>query len=246
MREPRMMIIDPNLVNEILINKFHHFKDNEFSKIFNPKVDPLFKRNPFLARGDTWMEYRSEIATAFSSQRMMSIFPIMEVICEKMYIQIISHIKRPFEARELALRYTADIVANCIFNIETDCLSGDCDIRNMSKRLSSPPLRTIFFMILTEIFPALRSYVPIKFISSDVESFFLNFFERSMRRRKQNGLKLNDFLDYVISLREKKRLSHADVSGHLTTFFSDGLETTSLLLAHTLYEVCRIYKKNWI
>jgi hypothetical protein len=32
-------------------------------------------------------------------------------------------------------------------------------------------------------------------------------------------------------------LSHKDVAGHLTTFFSDGLETTSLLLAHTLYEV---------
>lgn len=237
MREPRVMIIDPKLVNEILIKKFNHFSENEFSKIFNPKIDPLFARNPFLARGDTWKEYRNEIATAFSSERLRTMFPIVEAIVDNLHSQVINRINQPFEARELSLRFTADIVSNCIFNLNSDCLAGCSNIQRMSKRLSSPPKKTFFFMMFAEIFPAIRHLLPMKFITDDVEEFFLNFFERSMRLRKRNGIKVNDFLDYVISLRETKKLSHKDVAGHLTTFFSDGLETTSLLIAHTLYEV---------
>lgn len=244
MREPRVMIIDPKLVNEILIKKFNHFSENEFSKIFNPKIDPLFTRNPFLARGDTWKEYRNEIATAFSSDRLRTMFPIMEAIIDNLHSQIIGHINHPFEARELSLRFTADIVSNCIFNLNSDCLSGCSHIRRMSKKLSSPPKKTVIFMILSEVFPLLRRFLPLKFITDDVDEFFLNFFERSMRLRKRNGIKVNDFLDYVIALREKKNLSHEDVAGHLTTFFSDGLETTSLLIAHTLYEVKNLSLKN--
>lgn len=237
MREPRIMVIEPKLVNEILIRKFNHFSDNEFSKIFNPKIDPLFTRNPFLASGDTWKEYRSEIATAFSSVRLRTMYPIMEAIVDNLDTQIIDHINQPFEARELSLRFTADIVSNCIFNLNSDCLSGCSKIRTMSKKLSSPPKKTVLFMTIAEIFPICRKFLPMKFITDDVEEFFLDYFERSMRLRKRTGIKVDDFLDYVISLRERKKLSHKDVAGHLTTFYSDGLETTSLLIAHTLYEV---------
>ncbi|KAL7036962.1 hypothetical protein ACKWTF_009015 [Chironomus riparius] len=237
MREPRIMVIEPKLVNEVLIRKFNHFSANEFSKIFNPKIDPLFTRNPFLASGDSWKEYRSEIATAFSSVRLRTMYPIMESVVDNLHSQVIYHINQPFEARELSLRFTADIVSNCIFNLNSDCLSGCCKVRTMSKKLSSPPKKTVLFMIIAEIFPICRKFLPMKFITDDVEEFFLDFFERSMRLRKRTGIKVDDFLDYVISLREKKKLSHKDVAGHLTTFFSDGLETTSLLIAHTLYEL---------
>lgn len=231
------MVINPKLVNEILIKKFNHFRENEFSKIFNPQIDPLFSRSPFLARDEKWKEYRSEISTAFSSNRLKTMYPIMESIVENLHTQIINHINHPFEARQLALRFTADIVSNCIFNLNSDCLSGASNVQRMSKLLSVPPKKTVFFMILAEIFPALRGVLPMKFITDDVEEFFLNFFERAMRLRKRNGIKVNDFLDYIITLREQKNLSHEDVAGHLTTFFSDGLETTSLLIAHTLFEV---------
>lgn len=238
MREPRIMIIEPKLVNEILIKNFQFFENNEFSKIFNATVDPLLSRSPFLSRNESWREYRREIMPAFSSFRLKEIYPLIEEICENFYVHIISNINETFEARDLALRFTSDIVSYCIFNIESDCLSdGNCNIRKMSKKLSMPSFGTVCLMMLTEIFPALRSFVKIKFIAEDVEKFFLNFFERSIKRRKGSSYKVNDFLNYVLQLSEKKNLSHKSIAGHLTTFFSDGLESTSLLIAHTLYEV---------
>jgi cytochrome P450 len=246
MREPRLMIIEPDLVNEILIKKFQFFKDNEFCSTYNTKIDPLFSRSPYLSRNESWREFRSEIVGALSSFRMAAIFPVIENVCESFYSHILSNINKPIEARDLSVRFTVDIVANCIFNIDSDCLSADNEIKRMSKRLSLPSTNTIISMLAVEIFPALKNILSIKVVSHDVEKFFLNFFDRAMRRRKNGTYQVEDFLDYVISLREKKKLSHKEIAGHLTTFFSDGLESTSLLIAHTLYEVMGISIESFV
>jgi cytochrome P450 len=122
MRSPRVFVLSPELAKDILVSSFRHFKDNEFSKMFDAENDPLFARNPFLSRGDDWKERRTEISPAFSSNRLKPMYPLVKSVCHRLVAFIKEEHSEPIETRDLTAKYTTDVVSNCIFGIEANCL----------------------------------------------------------------------------------------------------------------------------
>lgn len=49
----------------------------------------------------------------------------------------------------------------------------------------------------------------------------------------------DDFMQFLLQLREKKQLSLMHVTAHTTTFFLDGYETTSIVIGHALHQLAR-------
>ncbi|CRK97114.1 CLUMA_CG010454, isoform A [Clunio marinus] len=240
MREPRLLILKPELVKEILVKKFKNFHDNEFSLILNTKDNPLFARNPFLSRDQEWKERRSEISPGFSTNRMKVLFPCIQNVCANLKATINDDFKHPFEAKDLATKFTTDTVASCIFGIEGNSFKdADSELRQMSKRLTRPPIKTFIKMFLVAIIPPLRDYLTLSFVPDDANNFFMNLIKQAVDYRIKNKINRDDYLDFLINLQNKKGLSSTDFAGHSMTFFSDGLETSSVTIAHTLYELAR-------
>lgn len=48
-----------------------------------------------------------------------------------------------------------------------------------------------------------------------------------------------DFLNYLIQLQQKKQLTDIDMAAHAMTFFFDGYETSSMVIANTLNQLAR-------
>lgn len=57
--------------------------------------------------------------------------------------------------------------------------------------------------------------------------------------RKENNIEREDFLNYLLDLKEKKNLSKMDMAAHTITFFLDGLETSTAAISYALYHLAR-------
>lgn len=59
----------------------------------------------------------------------------------------------------------------------------------------------------------------IKFVKKEVEDFFTDLMYQAIRYREKNKIDREDYLAFLISMRNKKQLSELDMAAHGVTFF---------------------------
>uniref|UniRef100_A0A240SY17 Cytochrome n=1 Tax=Lutzomyia longipalpis TaxID=7200 RepID=A0A240SY17_LUTLO len=242
-RSPSILIIDPESVKEVLIKNFRSFADNSFAEFVDKESDPIFARNPFMLTGTEWKEKRAEITPAFTTNRIKTMYPVVEDVCATMNDYIRRENKtniEGLEAKELSAKYTTDVVSNCIFGVDAGSFKTEKPIiREMSKELFAPSIRIIIYFILLTIIPGLRKFFKMSFVPKKVEKFFVGIMKEAIAFRRKTNLDRFDYLHYLLELKDKKNLNELDLVAHAVTFFLDGFETSSIALSFTLYELAR-------
>ncbi|XP_058817241.1 uncharacterized protein LOC131680542 [Topomyia yanbarensis] len=239
-RSPRIFVLSSGLAKDILIKDFKNFHDNEFAQWTDKEVDPILGRNPFMLNGEEWKSKRAEITPAFTTSRMKALFSLVEDVGSRMTKYINEHKDSPVETKELAAKFTTDVVSNCIFAADAQSFSSEKpEIREMGRKLLDPSFASFMWMLVMGMFPWLSKMLKIGFIPKSVEKFFTNLMMEAIRHREASATKRLDYLDYLISLRNKKEISELDMAGHGVTFFIDGFETSSVAMSFVLYEVAR-------
>lgn len=239
-REPRLLALEPEIIKDILIRKFQNFRNSEFTDMIDTEYDPLFAKNPFFLKDEEWKEKRAEITPAFTTNRLKALYPLIQDVSSRMvkYINAESKKHEPFEARELSAKFTTDVVSNCIFGVDAESFTKEKpEIREMGRRLLAPSSSVFFKIFIVSSFPFLKKFIKIQFTSNDVQKFFVDLMEQALKYREEKKIQREDFLDYVIQLRNKKHISELEMASHTISFFSDGFETSSIAIAHILYEV---------
>lgn len=221
---------------------FKSFHDNEFSKMIDPKKDPLFARNPFMLTGEEWKEKRAEITPAFTNNRLKVLYPLIQDVQFRMskYIntELNNETKEPFDVREICAKYTTDVVSSCIYGADAGSFTEkDPEIRAMGRKLMEPSGTFMFLMFIASAVPILRKVINLRFVPLEVQDFFVNLMEQALLYRKENNVVREDYLDYLIELKKKKNISDLDMAAHTISFITDGFETSSLAICQALYEV---------
>lgn len=249
LRSPRLLVLHPELVKDVMIRHFKSFHDNEFAGLFDKETDPLFARNPFMLKGEEWKEKRAEITPAFTTNRLKALYPLIEDVQARMtkYVNQKIKLKEPLEARELCAKYTTDVVSNAIFGVDAQSFTKENpEIREMGRKLLAPAGIFIMKTMVVNAFPILKKVISMRFTDLDIEKFFTDLMDQALKYRKDNKVQREDFLDYLIHLREKKGIEHIDMAAHTITFFTDGFETSSIAIAHVLYEVNKNLLSNFV
>lgn len=142
------------------------------------------------------------------------------------------------DTRELAAKYTTDVVSTCIFAMDAGSFTKEKpEIREVGRRMMKPDFNIILKLMIFGMFPFLKKLFKAAFIAKDVEVFFTDLMNQALRYRKDNNINRLDYLDYLIQLKEKKGLTELDLAAHTVTFFVDGFETSSIFIAHALFLV---------
>lgn len=238
MRSPRLIVFEPELVKDVLVRKFRYFHDNEFGDMIDKKEDPLLALNPFMLSGDEWKEKRAEITPAFTPSRMKALYPLIEDVQLRMVGYVKDKMKETLEARELCAKFTTDVVSNAIFGIDAQSFTKEKpEIREMGRRLLAPSGVFIMKMFVVVALPILKRFVNMRFTPKEIEKFFIDLMDQALQYRVDNKVQREDFLDYLIQLKNKKGIGNLDMAAHTISFFTDGFETSSIAIAHVLYEV---------
>lgn len=240
-RTPRLMIRDPELIKEVLSKSFRCFAANELADAIDEKSDPLFARNPFFLLGEKWKTRRAEITPAFTNNRVKALSVFMDEVCTKMAEYVTKKIKQnetTIDTKELMAKYTTDVVSNSIFAIDAQSFSKDKpEIREMGRRIMDFNFSAQVILMITTFLPSIKKFHKFKFISQEIEDFFIRVMKDAINHRKENKIERNDYLDHLLSLQEKKQISEIDMAGHGVSFFADGFETSSLVMAYCLFDL---------
>lgn len=232
------MLIEPEVVKDVLIRKFNVFRNNPFTDMIDPKNDPLFAQNPFFLKDDEWKEKRAEITPAFTTNRLKVLYPLIQDVLLRMVKHIEDNKDEIFDARELCAKYTVDVVSTCIFGIDAQSFTTEKpEIREMGRKLLAPATSTFAKIFLVTAFPFLKKVIKIQFTAFEVQQFFVDLMKQTLKYREENKVQREDFLDHVIQLRKKKNLDEIAMASHTISFFTDGFETSSIAIAHAIYEV---------
>lgn len=78
-RQPQLLVLDPALAHEILVDKFSHFRDTITSSFVGHNPDDKYVAgSPFFSAGDKWKRLRSENVGGLTPSRLKMAYSIWE------------------------------------------------------------------------------------------------------------------------------------------------------------------------
>ncbi|XP_023946053.1 cytochrome P450 6B5 [Bicyclus anynana] len=202
---PFVLIRDLDIIKEVLTTNFRCFHRRGIN-FFNNCNEPLMM-NLFTVDDDVWKLLRQNLTAAFSSGKLKAMFPLIVERTGKLteIAKELADTKEEVDVRELMARYTTDFIGACGFGIESQALNEEnADFRNLGKRIFNRTIRDAFVAILMSVFPEI--FKNIHFFAPEIEETTFSIVRQIMARRSYKPSGRNDFIDFLLELREKGKL----------------------------------------
>lgn len=138
---------------------------------------------------------------------------------------------------QLIAKYSTDVVSSVIYGIDSRSFekTESCQIRENGSSIFESSSTIVIYFTLVSIFPFIKKLY--KVVPKSVEQFFQNLLNDAIKIRKESKIQREDFLSYLLDLKEKKNLSKMDMAAHTITFFLDGFETSTAAITYALYHL---------
>lgn len=110
-----------------------------------------------------------------------------------------------FDAKNLAVRFTTEIVIRCTFSTGGDCLDREdkSEFLECGRRLFAPSFLTSFKFMVMPIFPKWAlDLIPVPFIPNTIDQFFRRLVSSNKASRPPN-YQNNDILQMLIQTQQK-------------------------------------------
>lgn len=124
----------------------------------------------------------------------------------------------------------ADIVFNLVFGLDAKVFDAQSEsLDHACSMLYSAPHQTIHSFVYAT-FPWIRQIFPEPFTRPEFTAWFKSLLDHAIELRRTANIKRDDYLNFLIELRDKKNTPMQMIYSHAYTYFLNGFETTS----HTL------------
>ncbi|XP_060524722.1 cytochrome P450 6a2-like isoform X2 [Cylas formicarius] len=247
--------VDPELVKHVLVKDFDYFMDHGLQH--NEQLEPL-SANLFNLEGARWKAMRQKLTPTFTSGKMKMMFPTVMSCAAGLKNIIEEHAvsREPIEIKDVLARFTTDIIGNCAFGIECNSMKDpNSEFRMFGKKIFE---RSLFHSIkasLVQAFPqSVATSLGIRIMDHNVEKFFLDMVINNAEYREKNQIFRKDFFQLMLQLKNLGKvtddetitspnksgesfLSMNEVAAQCFVFFAGGFETSSNVMAFTLYEL---------
>ncbi|XP_016966927.1 probable cytochrome P450 308a1 [Drosophila biarmipes] len=228
--EPAILVRDQELVRQILVgNHFADCADNAVN--VDHRRDVLASHNPFIANGDRWRLLRADLVALFTPSRVRQTLPHVVSACQLLRAQV-PHER--FEAKDLATRYTLQVVASVVFGLDAHCLGGQKAEEERGGRwvkwlapLFQPSAWSLLETIALLHSPRLARLMGHRYVPLPLQKWLGELVEA-----RSGGDNLLQWL-----AEGKRTLGKDELAGHATTLLLEGYETSAMLLAFALYEL---------
>ncbi|XP_030758191.1 cytochrome P450 9e2-like [Sitophilus oryzae] len=171
--KPVYVPVDLDIIKRILIKDFSYFQGH--ANDFHPKDN--LSMNLFFIHGDIWRKLRTKLTPTFTSGKMKLMFDTLVEKTKGLEELVRSHVKhsQPLDVKEVAARFTTDIIVSCGFGLESNSLGENQDIQEklraeikdvLEKHEGAITYEAIMEMTYLEMVvnETLRKYPPVPFI----------------------------------------------------------------------------------
>lgn len=210
--KPVLIPTDPDLIREILVKSAENFLDRGMR--VSEAADPL-SQHLFFKSGQEWKDLRQKTSPTFTSVKVKSMFPTVLQKCDRM----VKHLRKVTEESEfvemsnLFSGLTTEVIADIAFGLEVNQLArSDDEFGRMRKRVLEPTLfenLRIFFIMVCE---KLSNRLGLGINSRDTIEFFMKVIKDTMEHRKRNKEQRNDFIQFMIELKNQGEISFNEMA----------------------------------
>ncbi|EFN89993.1 probable cytochrome P450 6a13 [Harpegnathos saltator] len=260
-RSPVLIIRDPDLVRSVCVKDFACFSNRGIP--INNFQDPL-SGHLFNLEGRKWKGLRSKLTPAFSSGKLKRMFYLLVECSEELQklIDTSCNVDRTVvEVRELAAKFTIDVIGSCAFGIQINALTNEeSEFHRAAKRLSKPSYKATLWRMLRTAVPRLYRWLGVQVIDPSVTRFFKNVVSQMISQREENSTRRHDFMDLLVELKNRGTLENEagstqfyseedaqaakeieldenTIAAQAFVFFAAGYETSSNTIAFCLHEL---------
>ncbi|XP_020281897.1 probable cytochrome P450 6a13 isoform X2 [Pseudomyrmex gracilis] len=257
-RSPVLILRDPDLVKSVFVKDFAFFV-NRGIPVNNAK-DPL-SAHLFNQEGRKWKSLRSKLTPAFSSGKLKQMFYLLAECGEELQklIDASCSSSTVVEVRELAAKFTIDVIGSCAFGIQINSLTNnESEFHRAAKRLTKPSYKITLWRMLRTAMPGLYRLLGVQLVDPSVTAFFKDVVSQMIDQRESAGATRHDFMDLLIEIKNKTapknegesaricgnedvekdiELDENTIAAQAFMFFAAGYETASNTIAFCLYEL---------
>ncbi|KAK0084737.1 hypothetical protein PV325_006491 [Microctonus aethiopoides] len=259
-RSPIFIIRDPNLVKNICVKDFNYFVNRGIPT----NSQEILTRHLFNLEGHKWKNLRSKLTPIFTSTKIKRMFHLL-IDCHKVFEELIINKalnNSTVEVRDLAGKFTIDIIGTCAFGIQINSLTHEnSKFYKTIKKISRPNYKTTLWRMLRTSLPKIYNLLGIQLFDSEVTDFFQDIVSQMVLQREcEQDNKRNDFMDLLIEIKNNENnidaKTHNDeynnqdqsitsdidfnenmIAAQAFAFFVAGFEPTSNTIAFCLYEL---------
>ncbi|KAK9308090.1 hypothetical protein QLX08_001809 [Tetragonisca angustula] len=239
---PVLFVKDPGFIKDILIKDFSKFVDRGFLK--SEPADPM-SNNLFGLEGKRWRPLRTHLSPVFTSGKLKEMFRLILECSNHLETYLVTMVEKgePINARELAARFTTDVVGSCGFGIEMNSLSvQESEFRQIGKEIFSTSLYRVLKTKLHEIEPRLHALLVHLLPWDKPTKLFIKITSETLEYREKNNVFRPDFMNILMELRKHPEkidieLTHELLAAQAFIFFTAGFETSSTTISNALYEL---------
>lgn len=207
----------------------------------NEEVDPI-SAHLFSLSGFKWKNLRSKLTPTFTSGKMKMMFPTLLKCGEQMEEELfkLSKNKKPFDIKEIAGKYTTDVIGSCAFGIDCNSFKDpESEFRTQAKKVFQvSPLDNLKGFIAFTC-PDLAKSFGLRLSGKDVSNFFMRLTKKNIDYRENTGFFRKDFMEILLELKKNGELNINEVAAQSFLFFIAGYETSSTTISFCLFELAR-------
>nr|XP_033326768.1 probable cytochrome P450 6a14 [Megalopta genalis] len=242
-RQPVLVLNNPDLIKTVLIKDFAKFSDRGVT--INAVAEPL-TQHLFALEPERWRPLRTRLSPLFTSGRLKEMF-FMIVDCAN---NLEKHLEKvavkcdPIDCRDLAARYTMNVIGSCAFGIDMNCMSNEeSTFRKVGKEFFTNSYMRLIRGRLREITPQLYTLLGRILPHPYGTDFFIDSVLNMIEYRKKNNIVRNDFINTLMDIRDHpEKLGDIELTDSLLAaqafvFFIAGFETSSSTISNALYEL---------
>ncbi|XP_015438122.1 PREDICTED: probable cytochrome P450 6a14 [Dufourea novaeangliae] len=243
MRKPTLMIQDPELIKHVFIKDFTTFADRG---AFLHEIPEPLSAHLFSLESKRWRPLRTQLSPVFTSGKLRGTFFLILKCAEHLETYLDTLVKKgePIESRELAAKFTTDVIGSCAFGIEMNSLSDrESEFRQVGREIFATHFLALLKLRMKECVPKLYDWLGYIIPYDYVTRFITKVTIETMDYRQKNNIVRPDFMNTLLELRKHPEkvpeieLTDTLLAAQAFVFFAAGFETSSTTISHALYEL---------
>ncbi|CAD6991883.1 unnamed protein product [Ceratitis capitata] len=259
---PAVLIRDPKLARQILIQDFSSFHDR--GVYVDEKRDPL-SCNLFSLRGQSWRSLRQKLTPSFSSGKLKAMFPTSDDIGNKM-VEYLNRILpeeggAEVDIKDILVTYAIDIIGSVIFGLDINSYE---DPKNKFRCLVHKARRNNIINanigMLIFLCPALIKFMVLLGFKNNTAIGLREILKETIEYREKHNIVRKDMVQLMMQLRNTGKINEDDdnwnakvnttvgeekeftldhIAAQGFIFYIAGQETTSSAAAFTIFELAQ-------
>jgi cytochrome P450 family 6 len=248
--KPVVLPTSLTFLRNIFIKDFQHFHDRG---IYHNEIDDPLSSSLSTIEGLKWKVLREKLTATFTSGKMKMMFPIMIDVAErlKMVLGKMVDENNEIEIKIILARFTTDIIGNCAFGIDCNCLNDpEAEFLKMGLNIVHDSRISMLKRLIMTTYPNLARKLKYRLIPERISNFFMGVVNEVIEHREKSQVEKNDFMNSLIQLKNTGTLiddrgmkEHVgkvtmnEVAAQAFVFFLGGFETSSTTAMLCLHEL---------